>query len=75
MVGHIQTISDNDLDIFFLVLVLAVSYWFNASNPEVGGLRFIPLSNFRQPNMGFLVKDVCVVEAEVSVIGVANAFS
>lgn len=59
----------------FLVFVLAVSYWFSASNPEVGGFRFVLLSNFRQPNMGYLVRDICIVEAEVNVIGVANAFS
>lgn len=52
-----------------------VSYWFSASNPEVGGIRFILLSNFQQPNMGFLVKDSCIVEAEVNVLGVANALS
>lgn len=67
--------SFNTMARIFFVLLLAVSYWFSASNPEVGGPRFILLDNFKQPNIGFLVKDAFIVEAEVNVIGVANAFS
>lgn len=65
----------NTMARILIVLLLAVSYWFSASNPEVGGPRFMLLNNFIQPNTGFLVKDAFIVEAEVNVIGVANAFS
>ncbi|XP_061345820.1 ubiquitin C-terminal hydrolase 12-like, partial [Gastrolobium bilobum] len=49
------------------------NYWFSASNNENGASRFISISNFTSQNMGYLVKDICLVEAEVTVLGVVDA--
>ncbi|XP_056166107.1 uncharacterized protein LOC115692625 isoform X2 [Syzygium oleosum] len=46
--------------------------WFSASKEDWGWPRFISHANFRSPNKGYLVRDTCVVEAEVTVLGVAN---
>ncbi|XP_030468969.1 uncharacterized protein LOC115687510 [Syzygium oleosum] len=35
--------------------------------------RFMSHANLRSPNRGYLVRDTCVVEAEVTVLGVVNA--
>lgn len=50
-----------------------VSYWFSGANPETGWAKFVSFGYFYQPNYGCLVKDVCVVEAEVNVLGVTSA--
>ncbi|KAI9195734.1 hypothetical protein LWI28_017603 [Acer negundo] len=49
------------------------NYWFNASNQETGWARFATLSYFNQHGNGLLVKDVCLVEAEVIIHGIASA--
>ncbi|KAK6939004.1 Proteasome assembly chaperone 4 [Dillenia turbinata] len=51
------------------------TFWFTASNQECGSARFISVSYFGRSNVGFLAKDACLVEAEVSVIGVTNSLS
>ncbi|KAK6913622.1 Proteasome assembly chaperone 4 [Dillenia turbinata] len=51
------------------------TFWFSASNQECGSARFISVGYFGRSNMGFLVKDACLVEAEVSVIGETNSLS
>ncbi|KAK4856780.1 hypothetical protein QYF36_021090 [Acer negundo] len=48
------------------------NYWFNASNQETGWARFATLSYFNQHGNGLLVKDVCLVEAEVIIHGIAS---
>ncbi|KAK2650734.1 hypothetical protein Ddye_018223 [Dipteronia dyeriana] len=45
------------------------NYWFNASNLDTGWARFATLSYFSQHGNGLLVKDVCLVEAEVTIHG------
>ncbi|KAL5781889.1 hypothetical protein ACOSP7_006918 [Xanthoceras sorbifolium] len=51
------------------------NYWFSTvSNQETGWARFFSSSYFNQPGNGLLVKDVCLVEAEVTVHGIASAF-
>ncbi|KAF8039381.1 hypothetical protein BT93_B1803 [Corymbia citriodora subsp. variegata] len=47
-------------------------YWFNTSGQERGWARFTSHADFRNPNKGYLVKDTCVLEAEVTVHGVVN---
>ncbi|KAL3750471.1 hypothetical protein ACJRO7_011471 [Eucalyptus globulus] len=47
--------------------------WFSASIDDWGWPRFSSHANFRSPNTGYLVKDTCMVEAEVTVLGVVNA--
>ncbi|KAK2650737.1 hypothetical protein Ddye_018226 [Dipteronia dyeriana] len=49
------------------------NYWFNASNLETGWARFATLSYFSQHGNGLLVKDVCSVEADVTIHGIASA--
>ncbi|XP_058210333.1 uncharacterized protein LOC131322834 [Rhododendron vialii] len=48
------------------------TYWFSASRKECGGSRFTTLTHFNQPGMGLLVKDTCLVEAELTIHGVAS---
>ncbi|GLT74689.1 hypothetical protein SLA2020_464740 [Shorea laevis] len=50
-----------------------VSYWFSRSSPENGWAKYVTFGYFNLPSNGCLVKDVCVVEAEVTVLGVTNA--
>ncbi|GLU05155.1 hypothetical protein SLE2022_222690 [Rubroshorea leprosula] len=49
------------------------SYWFSVSNPENGWTKFVTFVSFYPASNGFLVRDVCVVEAEVTVLGVTSA--
>lgn len=48
------------------------NYWFSSTRQECGGDRFITLGHFNQPNTGFLVKDSCWVEADITIHGMAN---
>ncbi|GLU05135.1 hypothetical protein SLE2022_222510 [Rubroshorea leprosula] len=50
-----------------------VSYWLSESSPENGWAKYVTFGYFNLPGNGCLVKDVCVVEAEVTVLGVTNA--
>ncbi|KAH7512807.1 hypothetical protein FEM48_Zijuj12G0129200 [Ziziphus jujuba var. spinosa] len=45
--------------------------WFSASDYEHGWYMFMTLFSFNYD--GFLIKDTCIIEAEVTVHGVANA--
>ncbi|GLU05137.1 hypothetical protein SLE2022_222530 [Rubroshorea leprosula] len=49
------------------------SYWFSVSSPENGWAKFVTFVSFYPASNGFLVRDVCVVEAEVTVLGVTSA--
>ncbi|KAK1592111.1 hypothetical protein Q3G72_019683 [Acer saccharum] len=49
------------------------NYLFNASNQETGWARFATLSYFNEPGNGLLVKDVYLMEAEVTIHGIASA--
>ncbi|KAJ1418701.1 TRAF-like [Sesbania bispinosa] len=51
------------------------NYWFSASSHENGASRFLLISNFTSQYLGYLVKDSCLVEAEVTILGVVDAFS
>ncbi|XP_015899311.3 uncharacterized protein LOC107432642 [Ziziphus jujuba] len=48
------------------------SHWFSVSDYECGWSRFLPLLYFTD-SYSYLIKDTCVVEAEATVHGVANA--
>ncbi|KAK7836497.1 ubiquitin carboxyl-terminal hydrolase 12 [Quercus suber] len=52
-----------------------VSRWFSASSQEQGWSRFISIGYMNLTNMGYLMKDACLVEAEVTVHAVVNALS
>ncbi|WCJ23218.1 TRAF-like family protein [Euphorbia peplus] len=49
------------------------NFWFDESNPRHGWSRFVPLYHLNRSKDFLLFKDVCFVEAEVRVLGVANA--
>ncbi|KAJ1403029.1 TRAF-like [Sesbania bispinosa] len=51
------------------------NYWFSASSHENGASRFLLISNLTSQYLGYLVKDSCLVEAEVTILGVVDAFS
>ena len=46
--------------------------WFNTPSDNWGWPRFVSLSELDEPETGFLVNGVCVVEAEVSVLGISK---
>nr|XP_016465619.1 PREDICTED: ubiquitin carboxyl-terminal hydrolase 12-like [Nicotiana tabacum] len=50
----------------------ATSSWFAAASCTWGWRRFMRLSELKDPNKGFLVGDCCIMEADVSVLGVVN---
>ncbi|KAM3339016.1 hypothetical protein P3S68_031102 [Capsicum galapagoense] len=45
------------------------NYWFSGSQTFCGWPRYISIGYFSMPGAGFLVKDACVIEAEVTVHG------
>ncbi|KAL2534874.1 TRAF-like family protein [Abeliophyllum distichum] len=49
------------------------NYWFSASNNVRGWPRFVSLPYFNMPQGGLQFKNICIVEAEVTVHGIANA--
>ncbi|XP_014625180.1 LOW QUALITY PROTEIN: uncharacterized protein [Glycine max] len=49
------------------------NYWFSVSSQENGAARFMPINNFTNQNLGYVVKDSCLVEAEVIILGVVDA--
>ncbi|QCD80121.1 ubiquitin carboxyl-terminal hydrolase 7 [Vigna unguiculata] len=51
------------------------NYWFSASCHENGASRFMPINNFTNQNLGYQMKDSCLVEAEVTILGVVDAVS
>ncbi|KAI3469195.1 hypothetical protein Pfo_025858 [Paulownia fortunei] len=48
------------------------NHWFSTSDSAYGWQRYISLGYFHLSTSGFLVKNMCLVEAEVKVHGVAN---
>ncbi|XP_039042791.1 uncharacterized protein LOC120181804 [Hibiscus syriacus] len=50
-----------------------VNHWFSESSQESGWAKFVSLPYFHHTGTGCLVKDICVVEAEVIVHAVASA--
>ncbi|KAK7363417.1 hypothetical protein VNO77_05560 [Canavalia gladiata] len=51
------------------------NYWFSASSHENGASRFLLISIFTNQNSGYLVKDTCLVEAEITILGVVDALA
>ncbi|KAL9365888.1 hypothetical protein Peur_043761 [Populus x canadensis] len=48
-------------------------YWFAASSSERGWSKYIPLG-FYQSHDHFVAKDICIIEAEVIVLGIGSPF-
>ncbi|OIS95820.1 PREDICTED: uncharacterized protein LOC109235877 [Nicotiana attenuata] len=51
------------------------SSWFSAVSDSLGLHAFMPQHELKDPKRGFLVKDCCIVEADVSIIGVVNGLT
>lgn len=51
--------------------MLAGSHCYTSSRHSWGWKRFITLDNFRAADRGFLSKDTCIIEAEVTINGIA----
>ncbi|KAJ4958821.1 hypothetical protein NE237_025932 [Protea cynaroides] len=49
--------------------------WFKGSKNEWGWRKFLPLSTFLDQSKGYLVKDVCIIEAHLLVIGAIEKLS
>ncbi|XVF62363.1 hypothetical protein PTKIN_Ptkin09bG0001700 [Pterospermum kingtungense] len=49
-----------------------VSHWFSGTSEESGWAKFVSHGHFYHSGSGCLVKDICTVEAEVTVQAVAN---
>ncbi|KAL3627477.1 hypothetical protein CASFOL_028840 [Castilleja foliolosa] len=48
------------------------NYWYSASSSTCGWPRFVSRAYFNTSTTGLIVKDICIVEAEVKVHGVAS---
>ncbi|KAJ0249194.1 TRAF-like family protein [Hirschfeldia incana] len=50
-----------------------VTKWFGRSTLENGWVKYVSMVYFTQPSSGLLIKDVCLVEADVCVHGITSA--
>jgi hypothetical protein len=57
-----------------LFLLLAAKHWFGASRSESGWTRYVSLDYIYQPNNAYVIKDICIIEAEVNVLGISSPF-
>ncbi|XP_043704401.1 protein RESTRICTED TEV MOVEMENT 3-like [Telopea speciosissima] len=46
-----------------------LQHWFNESSKNWGMIRFLCLNSLRDPSKGYLVKDVCIIEAHLLLVG------
>ena len=53
--------------------MFAAGEWLNTSIALGGWSKFIELNYLKKAGNGFLVNDVCIVEAEVPVLGISKA--
>ena len=56
----------------FLLLLAENKDWFHTPNDHWGRPRFVSLGELDEPETRFLVNGVCVVEAEVTVLGISK---
>jgi hypothetical protein len=56
-----------------LFLLPAAKRWFGASSSENGWSKFNPLS-FYESHDYLIAKDICIIEAEVIVLGIGSPF-
>nr|DAD27460.1 TPA_asm: hypothetical protein HUJ06_028928 [Nelumbo nucifera] len=49
--------------------------WFDKTGYSWGWAEFMPLSSLKDKSKGFLVNDLCIVEAHIQFIGVVNNLS
>ncbi|XP_010487620.1 PREDICTED: MATH domain and coiled-coil domain-containing protein At3g58220-like isoform X2 [Camelina sativa] len=50
-----------------------VTKWFSRSSSENGWVKYVSMVYFTQPNSGLLLKDACLVEADVCILGITSA--
>ncbi|KAH0692286.1 hypothetical protein KY285_019383 [Solanum tuberosum] len=51
------------------------SNWYSAATKGWGWSSFMPCCEFNDPKKGFLIEDSCILEADVSVVGVVNSLT
>ncbi|KAG5568583.1 hypothetical protein H5410_064400 [Solanum commersonii] len=51
------------------------SNWYSAATKGWGWSSFMPCCEFNDPKKGFLIEDCCILEADVSVVGVVNSLT
>ncbi|XP_049391733.1 uncharacterized protein LOC125856240 [Solanum stenotomum] len=51
------------------------SNWYSAATKSWGWTSFMSCCEFNDPKKGFLIEDCCILEAEVSIVGVVNCLT
>ncbi|KAF9677166.1 hypothetical protein SADUNF_Sadunf08G0079700 [Salix dunnii] len=65
----VDQVKDRQLD-----LLGKAKHWFGASSSESGWKRFVSLDYIYQSNHAYVIQDICMIEAEVIVLGIGSAF-
>ncbi|KAG5608564.1 hypothetical protein H5410_019845 [Solanum commersonii] len=52
-----------------------IANWYSAATKGWGWSSFMPCCEFNDPKKGFLIEDCCILEADVSVVGVVNSLT
>ncbi|XP_024462157.2 uncharacterized protein LOC7498226 [Populus trichocarpa] len=65
----VNQVKDRKLD-----LSAKAKHWFGASRSESGWTRYVSLDYIYQPNNAYVIKDICIIEAEVNVLGISSPF-
>ena len=66
------SVFNNCIQQVIIVFLLAAKNCFSAAAAAWGWTEFISLRTFSEADKGFLVKDTCILEAEVTVHGIAK---
>jgi hypothetical protein len=74
ILGFFPPFSVNEKKELRLFLLLAAKHWFGASRSESGWTRYVSLDYIYQPNNAYVIKDICIIEAEVNVLGISSPF-
>ncbi|KAJ6768445.1 TRAF-LIKE FAMILY PROTEIN [Salix koriyanagi] len=65
----VDQVKDRKLD-----LSAKAKHWFGASSSESGWTRYVSLDRIYQSNHAYVIQDICIIEAEVIVLGIGSAF-
>ncbi|KAJ6689874.1 hypothetical protein OIU85_006195 [Salix viminalis] len=65
----VDQVKDRKLD-----LSAKAKHWFGASSSESGWTRYVSLDSIYQSNHAYVIQDICIIEAEVIVLGIGSAF-
>ncbi|KAJ6318094.1 hypothetical protein OIU76_013607 [Salix suchowensis] len=61
----VDQVKDRKLD-----LSAKAKHWFGASSLESGWTRYVSLDSIYQSNHAYVIQDICIIEAEVIVLGI-----